>query len=125
MLRQWFEGLSAGTCLVLWDFKTDRWPPVPIPKPFPRFIDFNDRSSVLSCSSWCSGKAVLVITSTKTSRSQAVLKKSVPASFGLVYCLWVPGTPTKNNSASRAAANLVSQAKQLPLHPFPFLQPQA
>ena len=36
MLRQWFEGLSAGTCLVLWDFKTDRWPPVPIPKPSPR-----------------------------------------------------------------------------------------
>ena len=23
-------------CLVLWDFKTDGWPPVPIPKPSPR-----------------------------------------------------------------------------------------
>ena len=50
MLRQWFDAISAGTlsgfmgfqnwrmapcpeppCLVLWDFKTDGWPPVPIP----------------------------------------------------------------------------------------------
>ena len=51
MLRQWFDGIWAGTlsgfmgfqnglrlapCLVLWDFKTDGWPPVPIPKPSPQ-----------------------------------------------------------------------------------------
>ena len=35
MLRQWFDGLSAGPCLVLWDFKTDGWPPAPIPKAVP------------------------------------------------------------------------------------------
>ena len=28
--------VPLAPCLVLWDFKTDGWPPVPIPKPSPR-----------------------------------------------------------------------------------------
>ena len=29
-------GFRLAPCLVLWDFKTDGWPPVPISKPSPR-----------------------------------------------------------------------------------------
>ena len=29
-------GFRLAPCLVLWDFKTDGWPPVPIPKPSPQ-----------------------------------------------------------------------------------------
>ena len=29
-------GFRLAPCLVLWDFKTDGWPPAPIPKPSPR-----------------------------------------------------------------------------------------
>ena len=45
-------GFRLAPCLLLWDFKTDRWPPVPIPEPRPHWIELRLALPMLRMVCW-------------------------------------------------------------------------